>query len=121
MTNHPINMLKKHLDKLNIEYEYNKHRQSLVISFAEKKIDSIHNVNYKAIEIEYHTQNKQFHLEIYTYFNRKDYHQLPNFNVMCTDFPDDNIHCQLVAITIKHYIQASETELTIVDMLQNTQ
>lgn len=34
---HPINVLKKHLEKLNIECDYHKHEPSLVISFAEKK------------------------------------------------------------------------------------
>lgn len=118
---HPINVLKKHLEKLNIEFDYNKHEPSLVISFAEKKVDSIHNVEYKSIEILHHPKNKQFHLEIYTYFNSDAYYELPNFNVMHAKFPDDNIHCQLLAITLKYYIQASEVELTIVDMLQNAQ
>lgn len=117
----PIIVLKKHLKKLNIEYDYNKHEPSLVISFAEKKADSIHNIDYKSIEILHHPRKKQFHLSIYTYFNSSDYFELPNFTVMHAKWPDDDIHSQLLAITLKYYIQASEADLTIVDMLQNIQ
>lgn len=40
---------------------------------------------------------------------------------MHAKWPDDDIHSQLLAITLKYYIQASEADLTIVDMLQNIQ
>lgn len=117
----PITVLKKHLEKLNIECDYDEHEPSLVISFAEKKVDSIHNIDYKSIEILHHPRKKQFHLSIYTYFNSSDYFELPNFTVMHAKWPDDDIHSQLLAITLKYYIQASEAGLTIVDMLQNIQ
>lgn len=50
----PITVLKKHLEKLNIECDYNEHEPSLVIVFAEKDVDSIHNIDYKSIEILHH-------------------------------------------------------------------
>lgn len=118
---HPITKLKKHLAKLNIECEYNKHEPSLVIVFAEKDVDSIHNIDYKSIEILHHPRKKQFHLSIGTHFNSEDYYELPQFTVMHAKWPDDAIHIQLLAITLKYYIQASEADLTIVDMLQNIQ
>ena len=117
----PITVLKKHLEKLNIECDYNKHEPSLVIVFAEKDVDSIHNIDYKSIEILHHPRKKQFHLSICTHFNSEDYYELPQCNVMHAKWPDDAIHIQLLAITLKYYIQASEADLTIVDMLQNAQ
>lgn len=121
MKTHPITILKKHLSKLNIECDYNEHEPSLVIVFAEKDADSIHNIDYKSIEILHHPREKQFHLSIRTHFNSEDYYELPQFTVMHAKWPDDDVHSQLLAITLKYYIQASEADLTIVDMLQNIQ
>ena len=119
MKTHPITTLKNHLAKLNIECDYNEHEPSLVIIFAEKDVDSIHNIDYKSIEILHHPQKKQFYLSICTHFNCEDYYELPQCTVMHTKWPDDSIHIQLLTITLKYYIQASEADLTLIDMLKN--
>lgn len=78
-------------------------------------------IDYKSVVVEYDKQDAKFKLSIYTYLNMKNYPMLPPFTVMHTDWPDDDVHIQLLAIALKYYIQASEADLTIVDMLQNIQ
>ena len=121
MTNHPINELKIQLDKLNIEYEYNEDDHSLVIDFAMKDRESIHPIEYKSVEVKYNKQKDKFDIEMYTYFNIRDYFELPPSTVMRSTLDVDAIHSKLLAITLKYYIKSAEADLTIINMLKDIQ
>lgn len=119
MKNHPISVLKKHLDQLDIEYEYDKDDQSLEISFAEKERESIHMIDYKSIEIEYNKDSDKFGISMYTSFNIHDYHELPPSTVMRFMWPADSIYSKMLAITLKYYIKTAEADLMLIDEIQS--
>ena len=116
---HPIDLLKSKLDELHIEYEYNENEPSLVVSFAHKDKESIHIIDYKSIEIEYDEQKDKLILSMYTHFNMRDYHQLPQFVVTDLTWPTDSVYLQTLAITLKYYIKTTEADLKIIDQMKS--
>ena len=119
MKNYPLAELMNYLAQCDINYDYDFNDNTIVIEFAEKEKDSIHDVDFKSIEITYDDHvTKRFTLSFYTYFNKKDYPLLPPSHVVNISYTTDSTYLLLLASHLKSYINATEAQLNIIDAIK---
>lgn len=119
MKNNPLTELMNYLAQCDINYDYDFNDNTIVIEFAEKESDSIHDVDFKSIEIEYDEHvTKHLMLSFYTYFNKKDYPDLPPSHVVRMSYTTDSTYLLLLASSLKYYINATESQLNIIDTIK---
>ena len=118
MKNNPLNELMNYLAQCDINYDYDFNDNTIVIEFAEKEKNSVHDVDFKSIEITYDDQTKWFTLSFYTYFNKKDYPVLPPSHVVRMSHTTESTYLLLLASHLKSYINTTEEQLHIIDTIK---
>ena len=117
--NYPLTELMNYLAQCDINYNYDFNDNAIIIEFAEKEQDSIHDVDFKSIEITYDEHvTKRFTVSFYTYFNKKDYPELPPSHVVRMSYTTDPTYLLLLASSLKYYINATESQLNIIDVIK---